>query len=159
MATESGLIEITSPAAEGYGLPNIPSYIEAAPEDPVHYPLQLITPHHKLRANSVGYGNGWLQRLEPHAAWINAQDAQAHGIAQDDLVIVSSAYGRIRIRAKVTERIMPGVVCVYQGTWFRADADGTDIGGCANALTGHRASPTGGFATHTEWVAIERYQV
>jgi anaerobic dimethyl sulfoxide reductase subunit A len=153
--TPSGKIEISCPQAETYGLPAVPSYVEIE-DDGGEYPLQLITPHHKFRSNSCLHAVPWLQRLEPHAVWINPRDAKARDIAQGDQVEVSSARGTIRLPAKVTERIMPGVVCVYQGTWYRPGPDGVDDGGCANVLTQQRESPTGGCAAHSTWVAVRR---
>ena len=156
LKTPSGLIQITCPQAEEYGLPVIPSHIEIGWERISHYPLRLVTPHSKLRANSSGYANPWLQRLEPHRVWINSQDAAARGIQQGEMVEVLNQYGVMAIPAKVTERIMPGSVCVYQGAWYRPGKDGVDEGGCANVLTGHHLSPTGGMAVHSEWVEVRR---
>ena len=156
LRTSSGLIQITCPQAEDYGLPLIPRYIHSAPEGSRDCPLQLITPHNKLRINSTGHANPWLQRLEPHAVWINPRDAQARGIARGDVVEVFNQFGTVVIPAKVTERIMPGVVCIYQGTWYRPSKGGADEGGCANVLTSHNLSPTGGMMVHSEWVQIRR---
>jgi len=156
--TPSGLIEITCPPAKDYGLPLTPSYIESIPAYSSDYPLQLITPHSKLRANSTGHANAWLQRLEPHCVWINRKDAETRGIEQEDLVEVFNQFGTVAIPAKITQRIMPGVVCIYQGTWYQPGEDGVDEGGCANVLTGHHVSPTGGMAVHSEWVEVRRRQ-
>ena len=153
LRTSSGKIEIVNSQAEAYGLPAIPSYVEDA-EAPDPYPLQLITPHSKLRSNSCLHANPWLQRLEPHVAWIHPSDAAARGIAHGDPVQVVNEHGMIRLPAKVTERIMPGVICVYQGTWYQPGPDGVDEGGCANVLTSHSTSPTGGSATHSAWVEV-----
>ena len=139
-------------------MPIIPSYIENNQDDRSDYPLQMVTPHSKLRANSTGYPNPWVLRLEPHRVWMNPADAQARGIGQDDMVEVYNPYGKVAIRAKLTERVMPGVVCLYQGSWYRPGADGMDEGGCANTLTSHRVSPTGGMAVHSERVQIRRRQ-
>ncbi len=156
LRTSSGLIQITCPQAKDYGLPIIPAYVDSTSEESRDYPLQLVTPHSKLRANSTGHANPWLQRLEPHAVWINPRDAQARGISQGDLVEVFNQFGTVVIAAKVTERIMPGVVCIYQGTWYQPAKDGMDEGGCANVLTGHHLSPTGGMMVHSEWVQISK---
>jgi anaerobic dimethyl sulfoxide reductase subunit A len=153
--TASGKIEVSCPQAERYGLPAIPSYVEIEGASSEH-PLQLITPHYKFRSNSCLNAVPWLQRLEPHAAWINGRDARMRGIADGDLVEVFNARGAIRLPAKVTERIVPGVVCVYQGTWYRPGPDGVDEGGCANVLTEQRESPTGGCTTHSAWVEVRR---
>jgi anaerobic dimethyl sulfoxide reductase subunit A len=156
LGTPSGLIQITCPQAEDYGLPFIPSYIDSTPADSKDYPLQLVTPHSMFRANSSGYANPWLQRLEPHSVWINPRDAEARAITQGDQVEVSNQFGTVAIPAKITERIMPGIVCIYQGVWYQPGKDGVDLGGCTNVLTGHHLSPTGGMAVHSEWVQVRR---
>ena len=115
-----------------------------------------MTPHSKLRSNSCLHANPWLQGLQPHALWINPVDAASRAVADGDTVEVSNQFGCVRVAVKVTERIMPGVVCLYQGTWYRPDADGRDRGACANTLTSQRESPTGGYTTHSAWVEVRR---
>jgi anaerobic dimethyl sulfoxide reductase subunit A len=156
LQTPSGRIEIRTPAATEHGLPDVPAYIPPDEPKAEAYPLHLLTPHSRLRSNSCAHANPWLQRLEPHAVWINPADAQARGIQADDLVEVCSAQGTIRLPARVTPRIMPGVVCVYQGAWYAPNEDGVDVGGCANTLTAQRQSPSGGYATHTTHVDVRR---
>ena len=157
LSTPSGRIEITTPAAMRHGLPLIPTYVaDDTGDDRERYPLQLLTPHSKLRSNSCLHANPWLQRLDPHRAWINRRDAEVRSIADGDPIRVSSSQGIIALPAYVTERIMPGVVCVPQGTWYAPDAEGVDRGGCANTLTRQIESPSGGYATHTTWVQVER---
>ena len=152
--TPSGRIEIVSPQARAYGLPAIPSYVEEDTSPADEYPLRLLTPHSKLRSNSSAHANDWLRRLEPHAVWLNPRDARPRGIRQGDQVEVESEAGKVLISAKVTERIVPGVVCIYQGTWYAPGEDGVDRGGCANVLTSHRQTPTGGFVANSAWVEV-----
>ncbi|MBD3183332.1 molybdopterin-dependent oxidoreductase [Candidatus Poribacteria bacterium] len=156
LRTKSGLIQITCPQAEENGLPEIPVYIENKPEFPDDYPLHMVTPHSKLRANSSGHANLWLQNIEPHRIWINPADAEQRGIEDNELLEVYNQFGKMLIPARITKRIMPGVVCIYQGTWFNIDESGVDVGGCANVLTGHHSTPTGGMAVHSEWVQVRR---
>jgi anaerobic dimethyl sulfoxide reductase subunit A len=151
--TQTGFIEISNPEAEKAGLPSIPSYIELN-ETYSEYPLQLITPHCRIRSHSDLHTNPWLQRLDPHSVWINSKDARLRQITDGEVVEVKSSAGMTRIPAMVTERIMPGVVSIYQGTWYQPAEDGIDEGGCANVLTTHRTTKTGGFATHTDWVNV-----
>jgi anaerobic dimethyl sulfoxide reductase subunit A len=153
LPTHSGRIEIANPEAETHGLPVIPAYIEIKP-DGDEYPLQLVTPHHKHRSNSCLAAVPWLKRLDPQQVWIHPQDAAVRDIADGDPVEVYSPRGAMRLPAKVTGRIMPGVVCIYQGAWYQPSADGVDEGGCANVVTAQRLSPSGGLATHTGWVEI-----
>ena len=154
--TRSGLIQIASPEAQSVGLPLIPSYVpdDAAPTR--EYPLHLVTPHSKLRSNSCAHANPWLQQIEPHVLWISSQDASERGINNGDMVEARSEFGVLKIRARVTERIMPSVACIYQGTWYQPDTGGVDRGGCANTLTNQRESPSGGFTTHSARIEVRR---
>jgi anaerobic dimethyl sulfoxide reductase subunit A len=154
LPTPSGRIELVNPAAEEAGVPAIASY-EPQPTVPPGC-LRLLTPHSRLRANSVLHANAWLQRLEPHALWISAQDAAEREINNGEEVVVRNENGTVVVPAKVTERITPGVVCLYQGTWYEPDETGVDRGGCANTLTGHGLSPSNGIATHSACVTVRR---
>jgi len=156
LPTPSGRIEIATSAATRYGLPMVPTYLGDDTGGDPSYPLQLLTPHSKLRSNSCLQANPWLRRLEPHRAWINPKDAEPRGISDGDPVWVKSPRGTIALPAYVSERIMPGVICVYQGTWYTPDADGIDRGGCANTLTSQIESPSGGYTTHSTWVQVEK---
>jgi anaerobic dimethyl sulfoxide reductase subunit A len=142
------------------GLPPIPKYIEGweSPRDPlaVRYPLQLITTHFKRRANNQYDNIPWLRELEPQAVWISSADAQSRGIRDGDMVRVFNDRGQMIIPAKVTERIMPGVVDVPQGAWFDPDEKGADRGGCANVLTKDTYSPGGSFPYNTCLVQVEK---
>ncbi len=155
LSTHSGRIELANVEAVSCGLPLLPEYVPAHP--PVEgYPLQLVTPHFKTRSNSCLAANPWLQRVAPHAVSISTADALSRGVIDGDLVLVSSPHGTIRIRAHVTEGIMPGIVAVPQGTWIELDDAGIDTGGCANTLTDPVLSPSGGPSTHSAWVRLER---
>jgi len=82
------------------------------------YPLQCIGHHYKGRTHST-YGNvAWLKEAAPQVVWMNPADAQTRGIANDDTVYVFNARGRIRITARVTPRIAPGVISVPEGAWY-----------------------------------------
>jgi anaerobic dimethyl sulfoxide reductase subunit A len=121
------------------------------------YPLQMISIHYKQRTHST-YGNvPWMQEASPQEVWINTEDAQERGIVHGDKVRVFNDRGVIVLPAKVTPRIMPGVVSVPQGAWYNPDATGVDVGGCANTLTSQRPSPLAkGNPQHTNLVQVEK---
>ncbi len=160
--TLSGKIEIYSEHIAEKNIPSmppIPKYLshEEHYDSPKakRFPLQLLTPHNKRRTHSTLHNIPWLEEVEPHTVWINPVDALKRNINNGDLVDVFNDRGRIRIPAKVTERIILGAVCVYQGAWYNPDKDGIDLGGCANVLTNDNYSPGGAFPLNSSLVEIE----
>ncbi len=119
------------------------------------YPLQLLTPHNKRRTHSTLEKIPWLEEVEPHHAWTNPIDAEKRNIKDGDLIDIYNVRGRIRIPAKVTERIIPGAICVFQGAWYNPNKEGIDLGGCANVLTNDVYSPGGAFPLNSSLVEIE----
>lgn len=161
--TPSGKIEIYSSQLEAMhdpNLPPIPMYLEPweGPQDALKakFPLQLITFHCKTRAHSNFYNVPWLRELEAHEIWINPEDAKARGLKNGESVRVFNDRGEIRIPAKVTQRIMPGVVAVGQGAWYAPGENGVDYGGCANILTRDEGSPGGATPTNSALVEVMR---
>ena len=96
-----------------------------------------------------------MREIEPHSVWINPVDSGERGIDDGHMVEVFNDRGRIRIPAKVTERIMPGVVNVSQGAWYEPDEQGVDPGGCANVLTSDSHSPSGAHHMNIALVQVE----
>lgn len=58
--------------------------------------------------------------------WINPMDAEKREIKDGDMLKVWNDRGEIRVQAKVTERIMPGVVAMGQGSWYAPDRKGVE---------------------------------
>ncbi|MDI3360553.1 DmsA/YnfE/YnfF family dimethyl sulfoxide reductase [Lelliottia sp. V89_10] len=123
------------------------------------FPLQMFGFHFKARTHS-SYGNiDILQAACRQEVWLNPVDAGQRGIKNGDLVRVFNARGELRIPAKVTPRIMPGVSAMGQGAWHEANMTGdrVDHGSCINTLTTHRPSPLAkGNPQHTNLVQIEK---
>ncbi|AGE86299.1 molybdopterin-dependent oxidoreductase [Cronobacter sakazakii] len=169
--TPSGKIEIYSSALadiaahwqlpEGDVIHPLPVYSPGFEQvsDPLRaqYPLQLTGFHYKSRTHST-YGNvDVLQAACRQQVWINPQDAQARGINDGDQVRVWNARGEARIEAKVTPRIMPGVVALGEGAWYQPDAQGVDHAGSINVLTTQRPSPLAkGNPSHSNLVQLAR---
>jgi len=121
------------------------------------YPLQLVGHHYKQRTHSSYGNNPWLQEAAPQSLWINPLDAEPRGIAHGDVVRVYNQIGRTEVRAKVTPRIMPGVLSLPQGAWYTPDENGLDKNGCINILTSQRPSPLAkGNPQHTNLVEVEK---
>jgi anaerobic dimethyl sulfoxide reductase subunit A len=161
--TPSGKIEIFSQRVADLNKPDtppIPKYMPTPEDrkDPLfeQYPLQLLTPHPKNRVHSELYMVPWLREVEEHRAWINPLDAESRGIKDGDDIFVFNDRGKVAIKAWITERIMPGVVSIFEGAWYNPDKDGVDRGACANTLTKDAYSGGGAAVLNTSLVEIEK---
>ncbi|WP_035387166.1 DMSO/selenate family reductase complex A subunit [Ferrimonas senticii] len=160
LSTPSGKVEIYSATLQGYAdtwtlpagdsIPAIPKYQKTwesyeDEEARIEYPLQLIGHHTKSRCHSSFHNIPWLREAVEDSVWINPVDADAAGITDGVQVKVTSARASVIITAKVTPRIMPGVLSIAQGAWLKAEnlADKIDIGGNVNSLTKYHPTPIG----------------
>ena len=121
------------------------------------YPLQMFGFHYKARTHST-YGNvDVLRETNPQEVLVNPIDAKARNINDGDLLKIWNDRGEIRVVAKVTPRIMPGVIAMGQGSWYAPDKKGVDLGACMNTLTTQRPSPLAkGNPQHSNLVDIAK---
>lgn len=121
------------------------------------YPLQLTGFHYKARAHST-YGNvDVLKAACRQEMWINPLDARERDIKNGDAIRIFNDRGEVHIAAKVTPRILPGVVALGEGAWYDPDKQRIDRAGCINVLTTQRPSPLAkGNPSHTNLVQVEK---
>ncbi|MGL4667034.1 MAG: molybdopterin dinucleotide binding domain-containing protein, partial [Saezia sp.] len=172
LSTESGKIEIYSEALakisaewelpKGEVIDPLPIHVSTLEgwddvEGKKTYPLQMIGFHYKARTHST-YGNvELLAKAAPQELWINPIDAKTRNIAHGDLLAVFNARGKTNVAAKVTPRIIPGVVALSEGAWFTPDEKGVDQNGSINILTTQRPSPLAkGNPSHTNLVEVTK---
>lgn len=172
LETPSGKIEIWSsnlyamskdwPQEKGTPIDPLPIYRRTRElhGDPLQekYPLQCIGHHYKQRTHS-SYGNSpWLKEAHPQMVWLNTRDAEERGIKDRDEVIVHNDRGQVKLPAYVTHRIMPGVVSVPQGAWYKPDKPGgLDVGGSVNTLTSQQLTAYAkGGGQHSALVQIRK---
>jgi anaerobic dimethyl sulfoxide reductase subunit A len=141
--------------------PTRPSTTDSAKSAPPsaqgEYPLQALGHHTLARVHSTHDNNDWLDEAFPQRVFINPIDANERGIRDGDLVRVWNERGELVISARVTPRILPGVVDIPQGAWWSPDENGVDFGGCINVLTSERWTPYAfGTAQHTIMVQAEK---
>jgi len=128
-------------------------------DDPLasRYPLQMTGFHYKARTHST-YGNvDVLKAACRQEMWINPLDASARGIANGDMIRIFNDRGEVHIAAKVTPRMMPGVVALGEGAWYSPDSNKIDRAGSINVLTSQRPSPLAkGNPSHTNLVQVAK---
>jgi len=123
-----------------------------------NYPLQALGHHNLARVHSTHANNAWLNEAFPQRVFINPIDAAERNIIDGDLVRVWNERGELVIPARVTPRILPGVVDIPQGAWWAPNEKGVDFGGCINVLTSERWTPFAfGTAQHTIMVQVENF--
>jgi anaerobic selenocysteine-containing dehydrogenase len=116
--TPSGKFEFKSLLLEKYGYDALPIYRppkyshEATPEIAVEYPFILNTGSRlPMLLGSQTFRVPWLRSLRPEAAAdLNPDDGNRLGIAQGDLVKISTPKGSVVVKANLTEMVQPGVV-------------------------------------------------
>ena len=163
--TPTGRVEIYSAPlaalANPAEIPAVPKYIQEweSPFGPEvkDFPLSVIGHHTLHRVHSTHENNDWLDEAFPQRVFLNPLDAAPRGIQDGDVVRVWNARGTIELPCRITNRLMPGVIDVPQGAWWRPDADGVDRRGNVNVLTSERTTPYAfGNAQHTVMAQAER---
>ena len=123
--TPTGKIELYSVITKQNGQDPIPNYVEpdqspySSPDLFKEYPLVLTTGarlpvfyHSEHRANPMQ-----RQICQHPELQIHTDDASKNGIKNGDWIWIESKTGKIRMMARVTEGIMPGVVSTKHGWW------------------------------------------
>lgn len=164
LTTVSGKVELFSLPLHQRGeadAPALPKYLQEweSPfgEDAARYPLQAIGHHTYHRVHSTHDNNDWLEEAFPQRVFINPLDAARRGIVDGDRVKVFNQRGATILPARVTPRIIPGVVDIPQGAWWNPDKEGIDRRGSINVLTSERWTPISCATTqHTIMVQVEK---
>ena len=148
--TPSGKIELYSERIAGFGYDDCPPHASWLPPAEwlgdaaaQRFPLHLVTVqppdrlHAQLDAGPVAQRNKVAGR---EAVRMNAQDAQARGISDGDIVLIESARGRCLAGAVLDPGVMAGVAVMATGAWFDPDPAGFERHGNPNVLAVDRAT-------------------
>jgi len=141
--TESGKIEIYCDAFARFdheGFPAIPKFLEPieylgnAKEGQVH----VVSPHPYMRLHSQMANADIRDILNVQGrefVLMSKQDAEERGIKDGDLVEVYNDRGALIGGARVSDKIMPGVISIFEGAWLSKDSKGRCNSGAVNILT------------------------
>ena len=123
-STLSRKVELYSHTFAAHGFPPLPEYTEPAvsplsrPDLAAKYPLVLTNAKFTTFIHSQQRALPSLRKTsrEPTAE-LHPETAAHYGIKNEEWMIVESPKGAIRVRARITDRIIPGVVCAQHGWW------------------------------------------
>lgn len=132
--TSTGKYELYSERALAEGADPLPVYREpfespvSTPELAKEYPFRLLTCHHRDFIHSQF--QNFMKKDEPYVAEVEIHPAPAafRGIEDGAEVTVKSPRGQMEAVARITHRVPPDVVQIYQGSWLKH-------GGGVNVLT------------------------
>ena len=120
----SGRVEIYSHRLAEHGFPPLPEYVEPAlsplsqPDLAAEYPLVLTNAKVTTFIHSQHRALPSLRKTAPEpSAELHPDTAGEHGVEHKQWMIVESPKGAVKVRANLTRRIIPGVVCVQHGWW------------------------------------------
>ena len=147
--TPTGKIEMYSASIDKMKLPDMPPMPKFL--EPGEYlgngkngQLHVVSPHPYFRLHSQMNNAEPLrkryavQTREPLT--ISTQDAAERGIKDGDLVELYNDRGSLVVGARVSDKIMPGVVSIYEGAWPQLDSKGRCNNGQVNFLTSSRGA-------------------
>lgn len=141
--TPSGKIEIYSETMEKFGYDPLPAYREPF-ENPVEqsgvvkeYPLILTTGARNLCFTHTQMRNIESIRKEAPgpSAEIHPDTARLYNVRDGEMIIISTKRGSIKIKAKATEDMPPGVVSIPHG-WEEANCNTLTFARPADPVTG-----------------------
>jgi anaerobic selenocysteine-containing dehydrogenase len=147
-ATPSGKCEFYSATLAELGHDPLPTFVPAGESpagDPAlaaRYPLMLLTSKsglHFLNSSYAGLRRHVNAEREPQLE-MHPDDAAARGIGDGDWLRVYNDRGSVRLRARLGDRVRPGVVSMPFGWWSSLRPGGAG----ANALTSDGLCDWGG---------------
>jgi thiosulfate reductase/polysulfide reductase chain A len=106
--TTSKKLEIYCNIFKEHGYDPLPGWVEKAAKPSAQYPLYFLVRRHPAMKHSAPLSSDnahVLDAFPENYAWINAKTAAKLGIKDGDRVEVASPVGKVKINAKVTQRI------------------------------------------------------
>lgn len=141
-ATASGRAELRADGLAAIGQDPLPSYVPARegpggdPDLFAKYPLVLLSPknHTRFLNSSYSHHHGHLEK-GPFVE-IDPADAADRGIDEGDLVCITNDRSTLKLPARLSTRLRPGVVAIPWGWW----GEGANV----NTLTNDTLTDWGG---------------
>jgi anaerobic selenocysteine-containing dehydrogenase len=148
--TPSGKCEFYSETLEQAGLDPLPAFIpprespDSAPDLAARYPLQLISPPANSFLNTTfSHLTSFLKSEREPFIQLSAEDAVHRGIDDGDTVRVWNDRGECRLKARITDRVKPGVAVALSIWWNKLSPGHANV----NQLVSQELTDIGAGAT------------
>ena len=123
-ATPSKKVELYCHPFAAHGVAPLPEYVEPAlspvsrPDIAADFPLVLTNAKFTTFVHSQQRALPSLRKSSPEpSADIHPETALRYGVKNKEWMIVESPRGAIKVKARVTPNIVPGIVCCQHGWW------------------------------------------
>ena len=90
------------------------------------YPIQAYNIHYQRRAHTCYDNMVWTQEAFSNPVFLNRSDAEQRGVADGDMVLIRSAYGKTLRHAQLLESLMPGTLAIPHGAHSVLDESNPD---------------------------------
>ncbi len=124
--TPTGKVELSLSRARELGVNSMPGFTGPAEDEDKDYPLVLTSKKSRFYLHS---SYRWVERLRKHRPYprteIHPETAAEYGICEGDDVIIETRTGHITQVARLTERVLPGVIYSDYGWWFSGKGQGS----------------------------------
>jgi len=123
-ATPTKRVELYCVPFAAHGIPAMPDYVEPAvsplsrADIAAEFPLVLTNAKFTTYVHSQQRALVSLRKASPEpSADIHPETALRYGVKNKEWMVVESPRGAIKVKARVTTNIIPGVVCCQHGWW------------------------------------------
>lgn len=117
--TPTGKVELKLSVAEKFKLKPLPEFVGQSEEKDPEYPLTLMSAKSRYYLLS---SYRWVEKLRQKEPYpfvdIHSETAAANGINDGDDVIIETKSGEIVQVARVTDSVLPQVICASLGWWY-----------------------------------------
>ena len=174
LTTPTGKVELVSETIDSFGYADCgrhPMWIEPREwlggDAALKYPLHLLSdqPSDKLHSQLDSGKHSAAKKVQGRQPILmHPGDAELRGISDGDIVHIFNTRGRCLGGARLTDRVIPGVVVMSTGAWFDTDDAGNpgslERHGNPNVLTYDAgcSSLSQGPSCNTALVEVERYE-
>jgi Anaerobic dehydrogenases, typically selenocysteine-containing len=117
----------------------------------------LISPKSPHRTHSQGSNIAEIRKKDAHCLTMHPDDAARRGIQTGERGHLFNEQGRAYIPVKLSEDIVPGVVCLPEGIWVGLNDAEIDTAGAANMFTATTGTAPGiACIMHAVGVEVEK---